>query len=100
MKLSEIRRLAIRKQVRVHFSLANGTECLITEGGLAQVPLLKQVPDFNLEDQLAQVASFCVETVGGAKLEKPQVTSRDQLEKMIAAMNPANAGAAAHDHDE
>jgi hypothetical protein len=99
MKLSELRRLAIRKQVRVHFSLANGTECLITEGGLAQVPSLKHSPDFNLEEQLTQVSSFRVETVNSAKLDKPQVTSRDQLEKMIAAMSPANA-AAAHDHDD
>ena len=99
MKLSELRRLAIRKQMRVRFALANGTECLITESGLAQVPSLKEVPDFNLEAMLPGVETFRVEMVGQAKTDKPQVNSRDQMEKLIASLNPANA-VATHDHDE
>jgi len=99
MKLSELRRLAIRKQLRVHFALPNGTDCLITEGGLAQVPSLKQVPDFNLEEALGQVQSFRVEAVGTGKPEKVQTTSREQLQQMIVSLSPA-AAVAAHDHDD
>jgi hypothetical protein len=88
--------LAIRKQLRVRFTTANGVECLITESGLAQVPTLKEVPHFNLEDVLAETVSFRVEPVATGKA---QVTSRDQLEQMIAAMAPG-AAVGAHDHDD
>ena len=41
MKLADIRRLAIKQQLKVHYRLRNGMECIVTEQGIAQVPALK-----------------------------------------------------------
>ncbi|HUQ90501.1 MAG TPA: hypothetical protein VM120_02390 [Bryobacteraceae bacterium] len=100
MKLAELRRLTIKKQLRIRFKLPNGMECLIDEHGLAKVPALKNLPDFNLEQDLAQATAFQVETLAAdpAKV-KPQATSVEQLNKLIASVSPG-AAQAAHDHDE
>ena len=53
MTLVDLRKLAIRKQSKIRFALRNGMECVISEDGIARVPALKAVPDFNLEQELA-----------------------------------------------
>jgi len=70
MKLADLRRLSIRKQLRIRFELPNGMECVITEHGLAQVPALDRVPDFNLEQELGSVSRFVLEPtpIGSAEL--------------------------------
>jgi len=55
MNLGDLRKLAIRQQTRIRFSLANGMECVVNEHGVAQVPDLKGVPNFNLEQELASL---------------------------------------------
>ena len=70
MTLADLRKLAIRKQTRIRFSLRNGMECVITEKGVAQVPALKAPPEFNLEEELAVAGSFALESTeanAGAK---------------------------------
>ena len=61
MKLADLRRLSIRKQLRIHFRLRNGMECVISEHGIAQVPALKGVPDFNLEEELTAAGEFLLD---------------------------------------
>ncbi|MBL8230179.1 MAG: hypothetical protein JNL98_16945 [Bryobacterales bacterium] len=99
MKLAEIRRVAIRRQVRVHFRLPNGLECTITEGGLVKIPELRTVPDFNVETVLPSVDTFRLEPVTAeANRSRQQSVSVAELEKMVAATAPGASQAA--DHDE
>jgi hypothetical protein len=67
VKLADLRKLAIRDQIKIRFRLSNGLECVVTEHGVAQVPGLSGVPDFNLEQELASVADFSLEPVVGRK---------------------------------
>ena len=98
MKLADLRRLSIREQLRIHFRLRNGMECVVTEQGIAQVPGIKGVPAFNLEEELASAGGFLLEPVAVKPVQpKPPVQrSREEL----AAMLPRAATAAASEHEE
>jgi hypothetical protein len=101
MTLADLRKFTIRKQFRVRFKLQNGLECVITEHGMARVPELKNVPDFNLEQELASAREFVLDPVVPASeknSQKPRSINRDELEKLAVA---APGAAAAHaDHDD
>ena len=94
MTLVDLRKLSIRKHLKIRFLLSNGMECVITEHGLAQVPTLRQVPDFNLEQELSSVSEFVLEPVG-ATAKKPMVApkaiDREELTSMIGASPTAAA---------
>jgi hypothetical protein len=99
MTLTDIRKLAIKKRLKIRFSLPkNSMDCVITETGVASVPELKAPPDFNLEEQTAQVQQFRLEPSG--EKARPQTVNRQELEAMIAALSGAGAAAAAADHDD
>jgi hypothetical protein len=98
MKLADVRRVAIRKQVRIHFRLPNGLDCTVTEGGLVKIPELKSVPDFNVETILPSVQSFEMEAVGMEVDRRKKVLSVPELEKLVAATAPG--AASVHEHDE
>ena len=66
MKLADLRKLSIRRQIRIRFPLRNGMECVVNEHGIAQVPGLRSVPDFNLEQELVSAASFVLEPVAAS----------------------------------
>ena len=55
MKLADLRKLSIKKQLRIRFRLKNGMECVINEHGVAQVPALQAPPEFNLEEELGDL---------------------------------------------
>jgi hypothetical protein len=94
MKLVDLRRLAIKKQLKVHFHLRNGMECIVNQEGVAQVPALRAIPDFNLEDELAEAGEFLVEPALPAQ---PKKATRAEM-MALAADGPA---AAVHDdHDD
>jgi len=98
MKLADLRKLAIRKQIRIRFPLKNGMECVVNEKGVAQVPALKAPPEFDLEDELAGAVAFVMEpiVVGGTRNPpKPSSIGRDELAALAAA-----GGEAAPAHDE
>ena len=97
MKLADLRKLSIRKQLKIRFQLSNGMECVITEHGIAQVPELRRVPDFNLEQELARVSQFVLEPARAESKAslKPSTVSLAELTGMLAP-----AGAAASDHEE
>jgi hypothetical protein len=99
MKLADVRRVAIRKQVRIHFRLPNGLDCTVTEGGLVKIPDLRSVPDFNVETILPSVQSFEMEAVGmEVDRGRTKVLSVPELEKLVAATAPG--AASVHEHDE
>ena len=86
MKLADLRKLAIRKQTRIRFSLKNGMECVITEKGVAQVPALNAPPEFNLEEEFATAASFILEPAasGTSKaVPRPETVGRAELSRLI-----------------
>lgn len=95
MKLADLRRLSIRQEARIHFRIQNGMECIITEHGLAQVPGLSSIPDFNLEQELAAAGEFLFEPV--LPSSKPRQMPRAELESMLGA---TTSTAAAHEHEE
>ncbi len=98
MKLAELRKLSIRKRFQIQFRLSNGMECLINEHGVAQVPELRRVPDFNLERELAAATEFRILTLVPEKKSPPapQTLGREQLAAMLT---PASAATVA-DHEE
>ena len=100
MTLVDLRKLAIRKHSQIRFPLRNGMLCVVNEAGVARVPDLKTVPQFNLEEELGAAKEFVVEAVvpDGAKSArvKPVTISRDQIMAQLAP-----AAVAAHDeHDD
>ena len=99
MKLADLRKLSVKKQLRIRFLLPNGMECVVNEHGIAQIPALRTVPDFNLEEALAAVGQFSLEALAAdpRKGPRPQTLSRDQLAALACAGGPE---AAHDDHDE
>jgi len=99
MKLADLRRLSIKQQYRIHFRLKNGMECIVNEQGVARVPSLNGVPDFNLETELASAGEFLLEPaapVSSKDALRPRTVRREEL----AAMTET-AGSAAHtEHDD
>lgn len=108
MKLAELRKLSIRKQFKIHFRLQNGMECIISEHGIAQVPALKGVPDFNLEDELATATAFLVEPAvvpdkkTDKKTDKKNITLPRSVtrEEMIGMTSAAPASSSGPEHDD
>jgi hypothetical protein len=95
VNLADLRKLSIRRQIRIRFPIRNGMECVVNEHGIAQVPGLRSIPDFNLEQELVSAASFVLEPLA-AQSGKPRQIPRDELASMIAP----DAGGGAADHDE
>ncbi len=101
MTLGDLRRLSVRKQLRIQFRLRNGMECVVTEHGSAQVPGLKGIPDFNVEEELRSASEFLIEPAaqrskGGREAVRSRVLSRAEL----AAMTDSAGGTAAPQHEE
>ena len=99
MTLADLRKLSIKKQLKIRFPLKNGMECVVTEHGIAQIPALKGLPDFNLEQELESASQFLLEPVLVDKKNapKPRPVSREELSQMTAS----GPSAAAHDdHDD
>jgi len=101
MKLSDLRRLTVKRNLRIRFPLSNGMECVLNEHGIAQVPALRAVPAFSLEDELVAAREFVVETAASSEKDKAKSPSRRYTREEMAALATAGAaGAAAHDDHE
>lgn len=96
MKLNDVRKLAVRRQVKVRFLLSTGDECVVNEQGVGKVPALKAPPQFDLENEFSRAISFVLETPS-AKVERKTITRQD-LERMVVA-GPSDTDHP-HDHDE
>jgi len=92
MRLADLRRAAVKKHLRIRFSLSNGMECVVNEHGIAQVPALRAIPLFNLEEELSRALEFVVEVVGEAK-SKPRTCTAEELAQFAAAGAPEAAHA-------
>ena len=99
MTLADLRKLAIRKQTRIKFPLANGMECVINERGVAQVPGLNGPPSFNLEEELAGAARFVLEPASGVGRNAPKPSTLGRAE-LSGLAGEGQAPAAAHDEHE
>jgi hypothetical protein len=98
MKLGDLRKFAIRQQTRIRFPLTNGLECVVNEQGVAQVPALKSIPDFNLEHELAAAQHFQIDALPADPKgpTKTRVLRREEL----AALTDGAPAAEVHDHDD
>jgi len=102
MTLGDLRKLAIRKQIRIRFSLRNGMECVIGEDGVARVPALQAQPEFKLEQEFAEAGSFVLEPVtspGQKNPPKPSSLGRAELAAMTSQSPIAVAGHDDHDDE-
>ena len=100
MKLADLRRLSVKQKTRICFALAGGLECVITEHGIARVPGLRGVPQFNLEDDLAAAGEFRFEPAGEADRDRPaqgRLLSRDEVALLL---DPASAAPRADQEEE
>ena len=98
MKLGDLRKFAIRQQTRIRFPLANGLECVVNEYGVAQVPALKSIPDFNLEQELAAAQSFQLDALSADP--KIPIKSRALRREELAALTDGTPAVEVHDHDD
>jgi hypothetical protein len=98
MKLGDLRKFAIRQQTRIRFPLANGLECVVNERGIAQVPALKSIPDFNLEQELAAAQSFQLDALSADP--KIPIKSRALRREELAALTDGTPAVEVHDHDD
>ncbi len=101
MTLADLRKLAIRRQTRIRFGLRNGMECVITEHGVAQVPALKGVPDFNLEEELRSASAFVLDPVAAHKGKSPGVTNGTPVgREELAGMTAGGTAAETPSHED
>ncbi len=98
MKLADLRKLSIRKNLKIHFQLPNGMECIVNEHGVAQIPALRRVPDFNLENELGSISEFILESAVVNKKSAPQRTTVGREE--IAAMLTVSPSGPQPEHEE
>ena len=98
MKLGDLRKLAVRQQTRIRFHLSGGLECVVNEKGIAQIPALKGIPDFNLEQELTSIQTFQLDTLTGDI--KAPVRTRALRREELASLTEASPTAEAHDHDD
>lgn len=97
MKLADLRKLSVRRQVKIHFRLRDGMECVVNEQGVAQVPSLRSKPEFNLEEELAGASEFLFEPAPGSPEGlTARKLRRDELQSMVATRGSQGA---AHDQE-
>jgi hypothetical protein len=97
MKLSDVRKMAIRQQTRVRFNMSDGRECVVKEDGIARIPGLTDIPTLDLEEELARATEFRLETVVIPPAKSTTRTiKRGELEK-LSSSGPA---VETDDHDE
>ncbi|MBK5291158.1 MAG: hypothetical protein JJE04_05720 [Acidobacteriia bacterium] len=84
MNLSDLRKLAIRRQICIRFALPNQMECVVDHQGTARVPGLKAPPQFNLEQDLSSASDFVLEPVVPTKTNAVEKLTRAQLEQLFA----------------
>jgi hypothetical protein len=103
MTLVDLRKLAIRRQSKIRFNLRNGMECVVSEDGIARVPELKSVPDFNLEQELAAANTFVMEAAIPAGMKnpaKPRPASLGRTEMTALALDSPAASVPHDEHDD
>jgi hypothetical protein len=98
MNLADLRKISIKNNTRIRFSLSNGMECVMNEHGVAQVPALRAIPDFDLEKEFAEVRQFILEPVPIS--EKARVKTETVTRDQLAALAGNKRAEATHDDAE
>ena len=98
MKLADLRKLSIRKNLKIRFQLSNGLECVVTERGLAQIPSLAHTADFNVEQELATVSRFLIEPAVVSK-KTPVAPRAVDVQELTAMLGSSPAAAAEHEEE-
>jgi hypothetical protein len=96
--LGDLRKFAVRQQTRIRFTLSGGLECVVSEHGVAQVPQLKSIPDFNLEQELAAAQSFQLDTL--AADPKTAMKTRTLRREELASLTDGAPAVEVRDHDD
>jgi hypothetical protein len=91
MKLNDVRKLAIRQQLRVCFALSSGMKCVVDEHGIARVPGLKAPPEFDLEDEFGRAVQFDLEPAAAKAAGVRRLARQD-----LAALAGQAVGNAVH----
>jgi len=102
VKLVDLRKLAIKQQQKIRFPLKNGMSCLMDQRGVALVPGLDRVSDFNLETELEAASSFVLEPVvpaGQKNPPKPRTLTREEMSALVTAAPAAAGHHDDHDHE-
>jgi hypothetical protein len=99
VKLADLRKITVKKQLRIRFPLSNGMECVLNEHGVAQVPALRATTGLNLEEELARAQNFLVEPAGAPAQEKPKARSYTR-EELSALAAPASREAPREEHED
>ncbi len=94
MKLNDLRKYAIRSQVRIQFRLANEMECIVDDHGIARIPGFKGQAEISLERELESAQVFRLTPIEAAL--KPRSLTRQELAELLGDITAV----AAHDHDE
>ncbi len=98
MTLADLRRFAVKKSVHIRFVLPNGMEGAVDEHGIARVPALRSVPDFNLERELPSVGEFLLEWL--AERDKKGIPRRQTVSSAeLGAMTSSGPAAAAAEEE-
>jgi hypothetical protein len=86
MHLNDVRKLAIRRRVRVSFTMNNGLKCVVNEHGVVTVPELRSSPEFNVEEEFGRAETFALERVQTGREKTGEIAAerltRRQLEEL------------------
>lgn len=75
-------------------------ECVVNEHGIAQVPALRAVPGFNIEEELGGAQAFLVEPADDSQPKGQTKARKYTRDEMTALAKTASGSAAAHDEHE
>ena len=102
MKLSDLRKVTVKKRLRIRFPLSNGMECVVNEHGIAQVPALRAAPAFSLEQELVGAQTFVVEPADAGDKDKGKPKARSYTRGEMTALATAGTGveAAPDEHED
>jgi hypothetical protein len=93
--LVDVRRVAVRQQMRIRFAMRGGLECVVGEDGVARVPGLRGTPDFNLEQELAEAGGFVLEPAREGRGAGKRSLGRQEL--AVLAGTPAGERTESHE---
>ncbi len=93
MTLSDARKVAVMRRLQIRFAAGGGSECVITERGIAEIPGLAALPEVNIADEFARATQFTLEpaVTAGAPLHSGRTVGREELEA-LARNQPVEAG--------
>lgn len=93
LTLNELRRYAVLRATSITYRDNAGRVVIITDTGLAQIPGIKGIPEYRVDEVLEAAREF---ELGGAK---PKRITREQMIEMVRQNAPAVQSVAHHEED-